>query len=219
VIVTSRPEGVRRSLYEGGDYLLLNLQPLTAEQQQQMIDRRLEKGSKAHEFFVNLLKFVASRKLMDKLFDEHFRERRIEKLEEIKGDEKQYAAEGVLASTLEVLYDCAARAKPVYDAALTEIAGAAGLDTASALKLAALKGTKEGCVVDGKLLGVVPRLVEKAWESELKALQEKADQLEKVKKELEAANRKMKEMEKEQKELEEKYTKEMLLRVKITHSE
>ena len=59
----------------------------------------------------------------------------------------------------------------MYDAALTKIAKAAGLDIASALKLAALKGTTEGCVMDGKLMDVVPRLVEKAWESELKALQ------------------------------------------------
>ena len=73
-------------------------------------------------------------------------------------------------------YGLAARAKPVYDAALTAIAAAVGLDTASGdLKLAPLKGTKEKCVVGGKLVRSVTRLKEKAWPAELEALQKRGE--------------------------------------------
>jgi hypothetical protein len=72
VVVTSRPEGVRRQLYEDGGYLLLSLRPLTTEQQQQMIDKRLTPGSGAQTFFANLMPFSASRRMMDLLFAQHF---------------------------------------------------------------------------------------------------------------------------------------------------
>jgi hypothetical protein len=68
---------VRRELYEDGGYLLLSLQPLTAEQQQQMIDTRLTPGSGAHTFFANLMPFIASRRLMDELYVQYFPEQRI----------------------------------------------------------------------------------------------------------------------------------------------
>jgi hypothetical protein len=176
IMVTSRPEGVRQHKYEEGGYLQLTLQPLTVQQQQGMINRRLTPGGAPFTFFANLLKFMASRLQMDTLFAEHFPEKRIEQVKEIEGDEKQYACGGVLADTQAVLLDCAARAKPVYDAALIAIAKDAGLDVASALKLAALKGTSEGCVVDGKLLKPVPRLVQKAWELDMKKTKQAAKQ-------------------------------------------
>jgi hypothetical protein len=167
VVVTSRPEGVRRQLYEEGGYVVLNLQPLTAEQQQMMINRRLAPGGMAHTFFTNLLAFIASRHLMDELYSKKFPLRLIEKLKAIKGDETQYAAGGGRVNTQAALFERAELAKRVFDVKLTAIAEAAGLDLTSGLKLATLKGTTEGCVVDSKLLKSVPRLEEKSFPHEL----------------------------------------------------
>jgi len=77
VVVTSRPEGVRRQLYERDGYLLLSLQPLTPAQQQEMIDKRLTPGGAAHAFFANLLAFIASRRLMDEIYARRFPKQRI----------------------------------------------------------------------------------------------------------------------------------------------
>jgi hypothetical protein len=150
---------------------MLSLQPLTPKQQQTMIDRRLTEGSAATKFFKNLVDFRESRALQDSLHAENFALGRIERLKEIKGDEKQYVAEtgGRLVDNQTALFERAGHAKPVFDAALRQIAEATG----TTLKLAAPKGTKEGCVDEkGQLQNAVPRLAVKAWDDELKRLQE-----------------------------------------------
>ena len=168
VLATGRPEGVRRELYERAEYLMLSLQPLSPNQQQMMIDRRLADGSTAATFFKNLLAFRESRALQDSLHAENFALGRIEQLEEIKGDEKQYAADGRPVDNQTALFERAGHAKPVFDTALRQIAEATG----TTLKLAAPKGTAEGCVDEkGQLQNAVPRLAVKAWDDELKRLQ------------------------------------------------
>jgi hypothetical protein len=186
VIVTSRPEGVRRKLYEQDEYLLLTLQPLTSEQQQMMIDRRLADGSAATTFFKNLFSFREARTLQDHLHAKNFPLGLIERLRPIKGDEMQYAAEikGRLVDNQTVLFERARQAKPIFDAELRQIAK----DTGTTLKQADLKGTTEKSVVtvdengdevavatgesySGELRNAVPRLAVKAWDDELKRLQ------------------------------------------------
>jgi hypothetical protein len=187
VLATGRPEGVRRELYVTAGYLMLSLQPLTPKQQQTMIDRRLTDGSDATKFFKNLVDFRESRARQDSLHAENFPLGRIERLKEIKGDEKQYVAEagGRLVDNQTALFERAGQAKPIFDTELRKIAKATG----TVLKRADLKGTTEKCVVtvdengdevtvetaesySGQLRNPVPRLAVKAWDDELKRLQE-----------------------------------------------
>ena len=92
-----------------------------------MIDRRLTPDGAAHTFFANLF---AVHRVARGSMDEHLRGAlplgAHPEAEEVQGDETQYAAAGVPVDTQAALFDCAGRAKPVYDAALTAIAAAAG---------------------------------------------------------------------------------------------
>ena len=63
VVVTSRPEGVRLPLYRK-HFVVLNLKPLTDEQQRQMIQGQL----KGNDFFEHLMAFMRIRRGHDELY-------------------------------------------------------------------------------------------------------------------------------------------------------
>jgi hypothetical protein len=68
-VVTSRPEGVKdERVYEKSFFVVLNLNPLTVEDQDRIIDQQL----KGNEFFSNLQAFSNVRSVLDKVYQQNF---------------------------------------------------------------------------------------------------------------------------------------------------
>ncbi|CAE7204717.1 prsA [Symbiodinium natans] len=67
LLVTSRPEGIRKRLYSR-DFVIMNLQPLSGEQQQKIIEKQLQQNA----FFKHLVAFSRARQAQEEAFRQSF---------------------------------------------------------------------------------------------------------------------------------------------------
>lgn len=130
-MATSRPEGLRESLYRRG-FVVLTLKPYTKEQQDQVLSKQLEGRSRV--FVDNVRNFSEAFRTLDEIYNTYRSD--LESIEAIapfdltfvksKGVFSKYAQQvmpgGVPAATVEQLHLAAAEAKPIFDQELMTIA-------------------------------------------------------------------------------------------------
>eukprot|EP00913_Durusdinium_trenchii_P016530 g15536.t1 len=76
LLVTSRPEGIRKRLYSR-DFVIMNLKPLGQDQQHKIIEKQLQKNN----FFRHLLAFHGARREQEKTFKDSFSPQQVEQIE------------------------------------------------------------------------------------------------------------------------------------------
>ena len=76
LLVTSRPEGIRKRLYSR-DFVIMNLKPLGQDQQHKIIEKQLQKN----DFFRHLLAFSEARTIQERIFNESFAPSQIQQIE------------------------------------------------------------------------------------------------------------------------------------------
>ncbi|CAE7906762.1 unnamed protein product, partial [Symbiodinium microadriaticum] len=69
LLVTSRPEGIRKRLYSRS-FIIMNLQPLSGDQQHKIIEKQLQQNS----FFKHLVSFSRARQALEEAFQSNFPE-------------------------------------------------------------------------------------------------------------------------------------------------
>ena len=69
LLVTSRPEGIRKRLYSR-DFVIMNLQPLSGDQQQKIIEKQLQENL----FFKHLVAFSRARQAQEEAYRSSFPE-------------------------------------------------------------------------------------------------------------------------------------------------
>ncbi|CAE7919646.1 unnamed protein product [Symbiodinium necroappetens] len=69
LLVTSRPEGIRKRLYSRS-FIIMNLQPLSGDQQHKIIEKQLQQNS----FFKHLVSFSKARQALEEAFQSNFPE-------------------------------------------------------------------------------------------------------------------------------------------------
>lgn len=135
-MATSRPEGLRESLYRRG-FVVLTLKPYTKEQQDQVLSKQLE--GQARVFVDNVRNFSEAFRTLDEIYNTHRGD--LDSVEAIrpfdltyeksKGVFSKYAQQvmpgGVPAATVEQLHLAAAEAKPIFDQELMAIAEKLGM--------------------------------------------------------------------------------------------
>lgn len=136
-MATSRPEGLRESLYRRG-FVVLTLKPYTKEQQDQVLSKQLEGQSRV--FVDNVRNFSEAFRTLDDIYKTHRDE--LDSIEAIepfdltfvksKGVFSKYAQQvmpgGVPAATVDQLHFAAAEAKPIFDQELMTIAEKLGME-------------------------------------------------------------------------------------------
>jgi len=75
LLVTSRPEGIRKRLYSR-DFVIMNLKPLSQDQQHKIIEKQLQQN----EFFKHLMALSAARKDQEEIFHSNFSPESLQKL-------------------------------------------------------------------------------------------------------------------------------------------
>lgn len=75
LLVTSRPEGIRKRLYSR-DFVIMNLKPLSQDQQHKIIEKQLQQN----EFFKQLMALSAARKDQEEIFHSNFSPESLQKL-------------------------------------------------------------------------------------------------------------------------------------------
>ena len=91
LLVTSRPEGIRKRLYSR-DFVIMNLKPLSQDQQHKIIEKQLQQN----DFFKHLMALSAARKDQEEIFKNHFSPENLQELQSLLA--KEPAAQSVPSS-------------------------------------------------------------------------------------------------------------------------
>lgn len=76
LLVTSRPEGIRKRLYSR-DFVIMNLKPLGQDQQHKIIEKQLQQN----DFFKHLIALSAARRDLEDVFNKNFSPEEVKKLQ------------------------------------------------------------------------------------------------------------------------------------------
>lgn len=124
LLVTSRPEGIRKRLYSR-DFVIMNLKPLSQDQQHKIIEKQLQQN----EFFKHLMALSAARKDQEEIFNSNFSPENLQELQSLLA--KEPAAESAPSSMSETDHDVLAA---VFFCLAVRLLAVAALDQ-SALQL------------------------------------------------------------------------------------
>ena len=76
LLVTSRPEGIRKRLYSR-DFVIMNLKPLGQDQQHKIIEKQLQQN----DFFKHLIGLSAARRDLEEVFNKNFSPEEVKELQ------------------------------------------------------------------------------------------------------------------------------------------
>lgn len=126
LLVTSRPEGIRKRLYSR-DFVIMNLKPLSQDQQYKIIEKQLQRN----EFFKHLMVLSETRKAQEEIFEAAFSSHEIQEFQCLVKESSEQLAKVEIVPAVPSDHDVLAA---VFFCLAIRLLGEAGLD-GSALQL------------------------------------------------------------------------------------